>query len=105
MLIKELWIRREADGEITWDECVVISLYKASMGSSNGKESLTTEQMMALCYYPITGEIIEYPLNECIIKTLEDEKNKSVKTFSCPEEGGTGRKENRSHNSAGNNKA
>jgi hypothetical protein len=92
--IEELWVPVDIDGELEWKECVVISLYKASMQRANKDESISTEQMFAICYYPVTGEIIETPINETIIKILKDETGK-LTNFSAPSETEGERRKNR----------
>lgn len=103
--IKELWVLNSEKEE--YEAVVVLSTYKASFsrsenpidasGSSIGVMQVSSEQIMALCYYPETGEIIEYPLNECIIKELNygtKESGKSV-SFSKPDFESEERRENR----------
>lgn len=83
LIIKELWIKNQ---ESEWKPVQVISLYKAALSRGDGNEVISTEQMFAICYYETTGEIIEVPLNESIIKTLEDGKNRKSQSFSAPVE-------------------
>lgn len=95
LLIKELWVPASTEEGTEFRECVVISMFKASMSQSFDKEIISTEQMFAICYYPKTGEIVETPINICIIKTLYDDKNSEYKNFSAPEKDGAAGEENR----------
>lgn len=84
--IEELWIQRETEeGKPEWKACTVISLFKSNVSQTIDKESVSSEQMFALCYYPETGEIIESPLNLCVIKRLLNEKTKKFVDFGSPD--------------------
>jgi hypothetical protein len=94
LLIREMWAKRETpDGE-EWRHVMVVSMYKVSMSRTFDKETISSEQMFAICYYPTTGEILELPINECVIKELYDEKTRNVQTFGAPEESGAKGREN-----------
>lgn len=86
IIIKEVWAPVEVDGKTEWRDCIVISLFKASMSRSIKDETISTEQMFAIAYYPLTGEIIELPLNELIIKVLCNTETNIIKNFNKPKE-------------------
>ena len=81
--IIELWIKNEVREEYV--AVNVISTYKASFSRTENGITVSSEQIMAVCYFDETGEIIEYPLNECHIKTLYDEKNRESICFGQPD--------------------
>lgn len=94
LLIREMWAKAETEEGVEWKHVTVISMYKANMSRTFDKETISSEQMFAICYYPATGEIVELPINECVIKELYDEKTRNVQTFSAPEESGAKGREN-----------
>ncbi len=85
LMIREIWVKAETEEGAEFREVHVISLYKATMGHSQDGQSISTEQMFVVGFYPVTGELVEVPLNETIIKTIQNEKTGEFKTFSKPE--------------------
>jgi hypothetical protein len=81
--IKELWIKNSV--RETFEAVKVISTYKASFSQTKDGITDSSEQIMAICYFEETGEILEYPLNDCIIKTLYYEKGGEPLCFSQPD--------------------
>jgi len=81
--ISELWAKN--DVRESFEAVTVISTYKASFSRTEGGITIGSEQIMAICYFDETGEILEYPLNECHIKTLYYEKSGEPLRFSCPD--------------------
>ena len=81
--IKEIWVKNLVREE--YQAVNVISTYKASFSSTENGVTTSSEQIVALCYFDETGEILEYPLNDCIIKSLEYEKGREPLCFSKPD--------------------
>jgi hypothetical protein len=81
--IKELWVKN--DVRKSFEAVNVISTYKASFSQTENGVLISSEQIVALGYFDETGEIIEAPLNESIIKTLQYEKSGESLCFSQPD--------------------
>ena len=80
--IIELWIKN--DERETYVPVNVISTFKAMFSHTENNITDSSETIMAICYFDETGEILIYPLNECIIKTLYDEKSRESICFGQP---------------------
>jgi len=83
MTIKEIWIPKLDDFEnVTgYDEASVIFLSKKPM-FAEGRQ--VGEIATAISYLVATGKIVEVPLEECVIKTLTDDKTKELVHFGEP---------------------
>ena len=83
--IKRLWADTSKPFEDQdWKEVVVISIFKSMVTVTSDNVTQGAEQLFALGYYPETGELVEQPLNECIIKELYDKESRNVTNFSAP---------------------
>ena len=106
LIIREVWaLYEQEDKEPEYRPLTVISMFKAVIMQSQEKESMSTEIMRALCFYEDTGEIVDIAIGETFIKTLTDEKDRKLKTFSSPTATGGAGKENRPDNSPDNRPA
>lgn len=80
--ITELWVKNEI--RETYVPVNVISTFKAMFSHTENNITDSSETLMALCYFDETGEVLIYPLNETIIKTLYDEKSRESFYFGQP---------------------
>ena len=96
MTIKEIYLPiNDDDGSKSWVDITVINIYKASVSRVIDGNAYSNEQMVVTGYYKPSGEIIECPLNEVIIKTLYDEKSGKSTNFGAPAgyDGAAGKKD------------
>lgn len=96
MTIKEIYLPiTEDDGTRSWVDITVMHVYKATVTRIVDGNTFSGEQMVVSGYYMPTGEIIECPLNEVIIKTLYDEKSGKSTNFGAPDgyDSGAGKKD------------